>query len=165
MISSRYRNENAVSPVVGVMLMLVVTIVIAAVVSAFAGGLSEGTKKAPQCTVQAIPDIRNHQVTFEHKGGDPFSLDEVEIVFQIKDEKISLSPRDVGDSCVAFNMSSGSTGTMVKPGYSFVVVGSTPGWINGITYGPTTLTEDSRVTWSLLDKRSSKTIGSGEFVL
>lgn len=40
-------NEGAVSPVVGVMLMLVVTIIIAAVVSAFAGGLSTGTEKAP----------------------------------------------------------------------------------------------------------------------
>jgi len=41
------KKERAVSPVVGVMLMLVVTIIIAAVVSAFAGGLSTGTKTAP----------------------------------------------------------------------------------------------------------------------
>lgn len=34
------RKEDAVSPVVGVMLMLVVTIIIAAVVSGFAGGLA-----------------------------------------------------------------------------------------------------------------------------
>jgi FlaG/FlaF family flagellin (archaellin) len=44
-------NENAVSPVVGVMLMLVVTIIIAAVVSGFAGGLSGGTQKAPQMSM------------------------------------------------------------------------------------------------------------------
>ena len=37
-IMKQYK-ENAVSPVVGVMLMLVVTIIIAAVVSGFAGGL------------------------------------------------------------------------------------------------------------------------------
>lgn len=41
------KHECAVSPVVGVMLMLVVTIIIAAVVSAFAGGLSTGSKTAP----------------------------------------------------------------------------------------------------------------------
>ena len=35
-------DERAVSPVVGVMLMLVVTIIIAAVVSAFAGGMTGG---------------------------------------------------------------------------------------------------------------------------
>ena len=33
------QKDDAVSPVVGVMLMLVVTIIIAAVVAAFAGGL------------------------------------------------------------------------------------------------------------------------------
>ncbi|RLI75687.1 type IV pilin, partial [Archaeoglobales archaeon] len=34
------RDSRAVSPVVGVMLMLVVTIVLAAVVSSYAGGLA-----------------------------------------------------------------------------------------------------------------------------
>ena len=38
-------NEGAVSPVVGVMLMLVVTIIIAAVVSGFAGGLIGGNNQ------------------------------------------------------------------------------------------------------------------------
>jgi FlaG/FlaF family flagellin (archaellin) len=41
------KGEDAVSPVVGVMLMLVVTIIIAAVVSAFAGGLMNGQSKSP----------------------------------------------------------------------------------------------------------------------
>jgi len=40
-------GEDAVSPVVGVMLMLVVTIIIAAVVSGFAGGLVGGQSKSP----------------------------------------------------------------------------------------------------------------------
>ena len=43
----RQQNENAVSPVVGVMLMLVVVIIIAAVVSGFAGGLVKTTPVAP----------------------------------------------------------------------------------------------------------------------
>jgi archaeal type IV pilus assembly protein PilA len=46
------KKECAVSPVVGVMLMLVVTIIIAAVVSAFAGGLSGGTKEAPSASFE-----------------------------------------------------------------------------------------------------------------
>jgi archaeal type IV pilus assembly protein PilA len=46
-------NEVAVSPVVGVMLMLVVVIIIAAVVSGFAGSLVGSEKKAPQMTAEA----------------------------------------------------------------------------------------------------------------
>ena len=42
------KNDQAVSPVVGVMLMLVVTIIIATVVSGFAGGLiAEDNRKSP----------------------------------------------------------------------------------------------------------------------
>lgn len=49
---TRMNSEDAVSPVIGVMLMLVVTIIIAAVVSAFSGGLIGGTdQKAPTLTM------------------------------------------------------------------------------------------------------------------
>lgn len=45
-------GEEAISPVVGVMLMLVVTIIIAAVVSAFAGGSMTSSQKAPTANVE-----------------------------------------------------------------------------------------------------------------
>lgn len=43
-------KEDAVSPVIGVMLMLVVTIIIAALVSSFAGGLGSSTETTPTVT-------------------------------------------------------------------------------------------------------------------
>ena len=52
----RKKSEDAVSPVIGVMLMLVVTIVIAAVVAVFAGGLGTDVDTAP-VTVVDISDI------------------------------------------------------------------------------------------------------------
>jgi FlaG/FlaF family flagellin (archaellin) len=51
------KNEDAVSPVVGVMLMLVVTIIIAAVVSGFAGELVGSTESAPSITMDV--EIKN----------------------------------------------------------------------------------------------------------
>ncbi|MBP2134028.1 flagellin-like protein [Methanomicrobium sp. W14] len=45
-------GDEGVSPVVGVMLMLVVTIIIAAVVSGFAGGLVDTSQNAPTATVE-----------------------------------------------------------------------------------------------------------------
>ncbi|MBP2134403.1 flagellin-like protein [Methanomicrobium sp. W14] len=44
-------DERGVSPVVGVMLMLVVTIIIAAVVSGFAGGMMGSNQKAPSLSM------------------------------------------------------------------------------------------------------------------
>lgn len=46
-------RENAVSPVIGVLLMLVVTIIIAAVVSGFVGGIVTTDSKAPQMSMDA----------------------------------------------------------------------------------------------------------------
>ena len=67
------KNESAVSPVVGVMLMLVVTIIIAAVVAAFSGGLSSGTTKAPQAAIQATYS-QSKGMTITHSGGDAIPL-------------------------------------------------------------------------------------------
>jgi hypothetical protein len=92
-------NNEAVSPVVGVMLMLVVTIIIAAVVSAFAGGLADDDAKARQAALEATPVIvaiedtdggtfggqypvgfeAANGIMFENKGGDAFSLNDIAI--------------------------------------------------------------------------------------
>jgi|GEM_PF-311899 len=56
------RESRAVSPVVGVMLMLIVTVVIAAVVSGFAGGFTETPRQAPT----AMFDV--HIYAGEHIG-------------------------------------------------------------------------------------------------
>ena len=62
------RKDIAVSPVVGVMLMLVVTIIIAAVVSAFSGGVAQSTPKAPQVSIGA--EVHNASyIIIDHKGG------------------------------------------------------------------------------------------------
>ncbi len=94
------KNEDAVSPVVGVMLMLVVTIIIAAVVSGFAGGMAGGVEKTPQAiivsekivineaydtdTTNWDPDQVEDQaddiyVLFEHMSGDHINLNNIEI--------------------------------------------------------------------------------------
>jgi len=54
----RVEDDSAVSPVVGVMLMLVVTIIIAAVISSFAGGLIGDEDKAP--TLAMNVNIKNN---------------------------------------------------------------------------------------------------------
>jgi len=108
-------NSSAVSPVVGVMLMLVVTIIIAAVVSAFAGGMGSEQHKTPQVSLKAESSIQSIQGTidpdtyvltyptgftaangllFENTGGDTFSLNEIEIQVQSEDTKYSLRPTD-----------------------------------------------------------------------
>ena len=63
------RKEDAVSPVIGVMLMLVVTIVIAAVVAAFAGGLGSDVEMAPTAALD-IDVFSNGKVKIESLSGE-----------------------------------------------------------------------------------------------
>ncbi len=81
-------KEDAVSPVVGVMLMLVVTIIIAAVVSGFAGGLASGTKAAPSASIETKIAIGQDdgmggtttRMTFEMLSGDSIPTKDLQIV-------------------------------------------------------------------------------------
>lgn len=77
-------NFDAVSPVVGVMLMLVVVIIIAAVVSAFAGGTVAGTKKAPMATISATFSQTNG-MEIVNTGGD--ALIPQDIILTVKPTK------------------------------------------------------------------------------
>jgi archaeal type IV pilus assembly protein PilA len=88
---NRKWNEHAVSPVVGVMLMLVVTIIIAAVVSGFAGGLATGKEKAPQASLETHIQLTggmmgNTQMSIKHLGGDPINTKNVKLVTSWSDK-------------------------------------------------------------------------------
>lgn len=92
--------ENAISPVVGVMLMLVVTIIVAAVIATFAGGLFSNEQPAPHANLEVTykadivdtdktnditPDYGagapiNNGITFKHLSGDSFDLENIKII-------------------------------------------------------------------------------------
>ena len=80
------RDKKAVSPVVGVMLMLVVTVILAAVVSSYSGGLTGTQKKAPQASVAVeieSMESSSHwpgKFVIKHLGGDPIVTKNVKLV-------------------------------------------------------------------------------------
>lgn len=87
------RKDDAISPVVGVMLMLVVVIIMAAVVSAFASNVASNTESAPIAQIRYVGviegDISNASgyvgevgLVFEHKGGEEISLHNLQIGFK-----------------------------------------------------------------------------------
>lgn len=84
------QKDDAVSPVVGVMLMLVVTIIIAAVVAAFAGGIATSTETAPVAVLDV--DIYNSkyssslgakspEIIISHISGDSINTGDIELSF------------------------------------------------------------------------------------
>ena len=74
------RKDDAVSPVIGIMLMLVVTIIIAAVVTGFATDLSKDTEKTPTAFFDA--DSENDKIMLKHKGGEPIRLQDIQLTIE-----------------------------------------------------------------------------------
>ncbi len=72
------RDERGVSPVIGVMLMLVATVILAAVVSSFAGSLPSDESKAPQLSISAEAKSGD-SIIVHHESGDPIYLGSIEV--------------------------------------------------------------------------------------
>lgn len=91
------KSEDAISPVIGVMLMLVVTIVIAAVVVAVSTGMVTETKTAPNAVFEVTIDrnvvalegftyVAGPDLTITHISGDSVHSGEIEIFFSWVDQ-------------------------------------------------------------------------------
>jgi len=66
------KNEDAVSPVIGVILMVAITVILAAVIAAFVFGLGGQQTNAPTASIVASnnPDTSVVDMKIQHKGGD-----------------------------------------------------------------------------------------------
>lgn len=150
----RDNKENAVSPVVGVMLMLVVTIIIAAVVAAFASGLFTSSSVAPQtvfsvdyhATTASNGYDPSGYITWTHDGGDTLDPNGFEIILE---EYGQTWTRTFKDESVSISSSGG-----VSTGSKIIFDGSKD---TIYLYGQT--------TWSILDVNSGNKIASGSFYL
>ncbi|MCZ7402681.1 MAG: type IV pilin N-terminal domain-containing protein [Candidatus Methanoperedens sp.] len=66
------KNEDAVSPVIGVILMVAITVILAAVIAAFVFNLGGSQVKAPTASIVAAnnPDTTAPDLKIQQKGGD-----------------------------------------------------------------------------------------------
>ena len=160
---------DAVSPVVGVMLMLAVTVMVAAIVSGYAGGFSGGTDKTPQCSIRATPSLDQQKIYFEHNGGDPFMLSSIRVALRSNENKTTISVIDAGNRVKNFTEVGSSdttyTDTTIQAGDTFYITaldGDEKTWMR---FGSMNLTTNSKITWLVVDKETSKTLSMGSFYL
>jgi len=169
-------QDDAVSPVVGVMLMLAITVMLAAIASAFAGGFSDTTEKSPQSSLSVTANFDKirigstdyYRVYLDHTGGDPFSLNSVKVVFRSDEteNKTQLTRQDT--NCYNFTLV-GPDGpayndTTVRAGDRFFIdgkVASNTLGNTGIQFGNVIFWKNKELTWMVIDSRTSKTIAMG----
>jgi len=73
-------DDRAVSPVIGVILMVAVTVILAAVVSMLVLGMGQNVNNNPQATFSFDYNSANHNVTITHDGGDTLDASRVSIL-------------------------------------------------------------------------------------
>ncbi len=71
-------DNRAVSPVIGVILMVAITVILAAVIGTFVLGLGDSLEQAPQATLGADAGNTN-SVTISHNGGDAMAVDDLRV--------------------------------------------------------------------------------------
>ena len=75
-----FTNNRAVSPVIGVILMVAITVILAAVVGSFVLGLAgDVSQSAPTVQIDFSYNSEEEQVTLTHDGGSSFSSDTVRL--------------------------------------------------------------------------------------
>ena len=163
------RNEDAASPVIGVMLMLVVTVIIAAVITAFATGMAgDSTATTPMALLEAdnTQMSANGLNTFDivHKGGDSMVLENIQVVlepvggsqygiilvrngdYEYDEHMAVLGKESLGKEATV------STGDRIRVN---VYISSSYEWMSSGT----------TVKWTVSDVRTTGVIAKGEFVV
>ena len=77
-IKQLFTEDRAVSPVIGVILMVAITVILAAVIGTFVLGLGENINAAPQASLGFGGG--SAEVTVSHEGGDSLNTDELTVL-------------------------------------------------------------------------------------
>ena len=80
-------TDSGVSPVIGVLLMLTLTLIIAAIVNSYAGGIVDTKEKPPSATLQASLhqshlDPGKAALLITHVSGDPLPVSDLSIILK-----------------------------------------------------------------------------------
>lgn len=91
-------TDRAVSPVIGVILMVAITVILAAVIGTFVLDLGQSAgNAAPQASLSVQLDATNEELTISHEGGDALVASESRLVLENESGAGSATFEDGGD--------------------------------------------------------------------
>jgi len=161
------KSDDAISPVVGVMLMIVVTVIIAAVITGFATGLGDGSTTTTPFVVIELGSVNTNaggfldSVDFVHKGGDTLLWENIEFsLIDVDGYKITnYFPGTYGTVLISGEE---GAGTVAEAGDFLRVVIDTDGVTNPRN---AEYPSGNTVEWVMYDKRTDGILASGKFVV
>jgi flagellin-like protein len=112
-LNELFADDDAVSPVIGVILMVAITVILAAVIGTFVLGLGSEVQETPAAQF-TFEETSSDEVMITHDGGDPVSRDNLKVVDSAGGEYCTPSSTNdwsdtevsAGDSCTTDGMSS-----------------------------------------------------------
>jgi len=97
-------DNRAVSPVIGVILMVAITVILAAVIGGFVLGLGGDLQSAPQAQISIDAATGNTGITISHDGGDAMTATDLVVSYDggttvnFEDGSFTGDEFSVGDS-------------------------------------------------------------------
>ncbi len=72
-------NDRGVSPVIGVILMVAITVILAAVIGSFVLGIGGDVQQTPQASLSVELNETSQNITIAHEGGDSLTLNDLNV--------------------------------------------------------------------------------------
>jgi len=168
-----FSDDDAVSPVIGVILMVAITVILAAVIGTFVLGLGDQVQStSPQASftfdyeenaedVDTSNGVESDVVTITHDGGDA-----------VEDSRLTgavdgaINKETTNDATWDPNSDSddmfGDAGDDVSAGSQYEIDGSEKQWSNGTDFDVDLSEATVRVTWQSSDGENTATLGKWE---
>jgi flagellin-like protein len=164
-------DDDAVSPVIGVILMVAITVILAAVIGTFVLGLGDQVSDSAPTASFNFDFASSTEVSITHDGGD--AIKDSQLTVKINGSNAYVGAGSSSDE-IASTVSASPDAIDVCGGtdVEFTSTNSKDGWTNDVTAGSTlTLSassgdcgsSDIRVVWSSSSGGDTATLGKAEW--
>jgi len=156
-------EERGVSPVIGVILMVAITVILAAVIGGFVLQLGSGVgDAAPQASIGVSDtNFANDSIELRHSGGDTIEWADTNVILEVTGSADNTVQWDSPNSDA---LSTGQRATIyIKNGSAKIATETKK---TGVDTGTNFSLEDNdKVTLTLIDRPSGEIISESEFRL
>ena len=146
------KKEDAVSEVVGIMILLTITVVLAAVVALAATSMVGETEKPLSAEITAVSVTGDGHIIFELISGEPFTLSDIRVVLGVREDS-SKSVSIPGTELEA------KTGDTIFLGDRFYLDGTSTA--DEISFGEMKVSHGEHLTYRFYDS-TDRPFSSGE---
>ena len=127
-IKAMLEEERGVSPVIGVILMVAITVILAAVIGTFVLGLGDNLQQAPQSSVSVSDASADYSgsatqsFVISHQQGDALTMGDMRIVVRNASDSSQVASYQGTDTAIELNGNADpSSGTEFGVGDSIVI--------------------------------------------